>query len=378
MNRRNFLKFSLGAGAFALLWSSPQVRFFKEPGPPLCSPPPNYARFMATGDIMVHQTLLDYARQADGSYDFKPFLKYVRPILLQADVLFGNLETPLAGAEAKFTGYPNFNAPDELADALAWAGYKVLSVANNHALDRNWSGLIKTTEKLKERKLLYVGAFQSAEDKKEPRVAKTIGPTLGFLAYTYGVNGPHKNPAHEPWRLNFIKDEQILDEVKELKPKADIIIVSLHFGPEYQRWPSKTQTALVEKLLTAKVDLVLGHHPHVLQPVWGGGETMGHRAAIFSLGNFLSTQNQPFADHGLIFDCQIGFDQKGDKVLGPVTLHSTRCLKCVEDGQRVFRIVPTAAAIEHPKYFGLTDKHYQKLSRERDVMAELILSHGTL
>jgi poly-gamma-glutamate synthesis protein (capsule biosynthesis protein) len=377
MNRRRFLQLAglsvLAAGTWAAPWPGrPKVP--ARATATTCPPTDERGlRLIAVGDIMAHLPVTQSARQPDGSYDFRPHLKYVRPIFQDYDLALGNLETPLAGGAP--SGYPMFNAPDDLADSLKWAGFSALTLANNHSLDRGWPGLARTAEQVRARGFHYVGAYLSAADRAEPRLVSAGGVRAGLLGYTYGVNGPLSYPGGETWRLNVIDRELILADMAALKGAgADFIVINLHFGHEYHRTPHKTQIALVEALFQGGADLIIGHHPHVVQPgiLRPGPEGGG---AVFSLGNFLSNQRDRYTDQGLMVGATLGFDRLGRKTLGTITLRQTRCLRRVINGRPTYRVLPVHEALANPPAYALTEAEAAVLSRDRLAMSKHLVDY---
>jgi poly-gamma-glutamate synthesis protein (capsule biosynthesis protein) len=338
---------------------------------------PRGLTLMAVGDILMHTPLIHSASRPGGVYDFRPPFQYVRPLFRNADLVLGNLETPLAGGVS--SGYPSFNAPDDLAPALRWAGFSALNLANNHALDRGWKGLYRTIEVLDANGFLYLGAFRSAEDRARPRLFSAGGVTVGLLGYTYGVNrGAPPYPGRETWRLNLAAPGLMAEDIPALKAAgADFVVVNLHFGEEYQRRPNARQLALVDGLFEAGADLVIGHHPHVVQPGLVRQGADGGRAAVFSLGNFISNQQDRYTDQGLIVTVDLGFDLKGRKTLGSLTLRQTRCLRRVVDGRPTYRILPVREAAADPAAYGLTRAEAAFLARDGAALSEYLVNYGS-
>jgi poly-gamma-glutamate synthesis protein (capsule biosynthesis protein) len=323
---------------------------------------------------MVHQPVVKSALGADGLYDFRPHYQYVRPFFKNADLVVGNLETPLAGG--RYSGYPLFNAPDDLADALKWAGFSALNLANNHSLDRGWAGLARTVEVLKERGLIYMGAFTGPADRAAPRLFSAAGVTVGLSGYTYGVNVPLNYPNEETWRLNLADEKIIEADQSALKEAgADYTVVNLHFGEEYRRTPTAGQINLVENLFAAGVDLIIGHHPHVVEPARLRPGTGGGQAAVFSLGNFISNQRFPYTNQGLMLEVSLGFDPAGRKIMGPLILHQTRCLRRVVAGRPTYRVLPTYAALRNPGAYGLAPGETALLAADQLALSRHLLNY---
>ncbi|MDL2259395.1 CapA family protein [Deltaproteobacteria bacterium OttesenSCG-928-K17] len=379
MNRRDFLKWGLVAAAGISVWAAGDRPWLKVPARRTAtSCPPVEERaltLMATGDIMAHLPVTQSALLAGGGYDFRPHFKYVRPMLMNADLVIGNLETPLAGGRP--SGYPGFNGPDELAAALKWAGFNALTLANNHSLDQGWAGLQRTAEVVRDEGLMYVGAYLSAADRAAPRLFKAAGVTVGLGGYTYGVNGPRKFPANENWRLNFMDESLMLADLDNLKKAAaDFVVYNIHFGDEYQRRPNKKQIAVVEALFEGGADLIIGHHPHVVQPpVMRHKGPDGAGAAIYSLGNFISNQRDRYTDQGLMITCRLGLDHKGGKIFGPLTLHQTRCVKRIVDGRMTYRVLPVYEATQNPEAYGLNAREAAFLSADHQSMSRHLVDY---
>ncbi|RJE90117.1 CapA family protein [Paenibacillus sp. 1011MAR3C5] len=265
------------------------------------------AVWVGVGDIMSHYPQLPGAYDSKlGSYDFNPFFAEVKDILGQGDWIMANLETPIAGADFGYSGYPTFNAPYELAEALKNAGFNLLSTANNHSLDKGERGLLNTLQHLKELDLQAIGTASSQEEADALILAEQNGIRMGLLAYTYGTNGI-PIPQGKPYLVNLIDEEKIKADIARLKDNgADLVTVALHFGNEYQTTPSESQKSLARSLVAAGADIIAGSHPHVIQPyeVIEGYDDNGNETRsliIYSMGNFISNQRGDSKDYGVIF-----------------------------------------------------------------------------
>ena len=242
----------------------------------------------AGGDILIHRTI---AQIADGHapgadvYDFTPMLAPIEPWVGQADLAICHLEGALDPANAGLSYYPLFNAPHEVADALAAAGYDACSTAGNHTLDHGFTGLADTLAILDAAGIRHAGSARNAEERL-PSLYEVNGVTVGHLAYTYGTNGL-RVPEDEPWAVNLIGDgEGILEDAHwARKHGAEFVVVSMHWGTEYQTPPTAGQVALAERLLASPdIDLILGTHVHVVQPI---GRVDGE-VVIYGMGNQIS------------------------------------------------------------------------------------------
>ncbi|WP_411953252.1 CapA family protein [Alkalibacillus sp. S2W] len=244
----------------------------------------------AVGDILIHDRVYHGAKEGR-NYHFKPMLSVIKPQLESANLLFANQETMLAGEEMGLSGYPQFNAPKSVAEALKHVSTDIVSLANNHTLDYGQEAIEKTTDLLRNLSIDYIGSYQSESDQQQPRILEENGISVGFTAYTYGTNGIPR-PDDQDYLVQYIRDGNIKDDINEIEKQADFTVVSLHFGNQYEPLPTQNQKKLVRELTEAGADIILGHHPHVLQPI-ERVKTENHQSVVvYSLGNFLSGQRE--------------------------------------------------------------------------------------
>ncbi|MEB3282057.1 MAG: CapA family protein [Lyngbya sp.] len=281
------------------------------PEPPQQKPYTREAKLVAVGDIMMHGTQIKSGyNSSTKTYNYDSFFTEVKEIISQGDWAIGNLETTLAGPETGYTGYPLFNAPDTLADAIKNAGFNVLTTANNHSLDRREAGVLKTLENVKKRGLEPVGTAASAEEAEEILVLEKNEISMAILAYTYGTNGI-PIPEGKDYLVNLINEAEIIQDIQAAENLGvDVVTVALHFGSEYQRQPNEQQKKLVKNLVDAGADIILGSHPHVVQPyeIFERTDESGNNkkaVAIYSMGNFVSNQRGNYKDLGVIFKVNI-------------------------------------------------------------------------
>lgn len=337
-------------------------------------------KLSAVGDIMVHDGELNSAKNGD-NYDFAPFFEDIKPLIESADFSIGNLETTIAGKDKKYTGYPMFNSPDSLLDALKWTGFDLLITSNNHSMDRREDGIIRTIDALDSRGFLHTGTFKSQEDRDKILTVDVKGIKLAVIAYTYGTNGI---PVKIPYQVNLIDMDTILKDIEKAKAeKPDLLITYIHFGNEYVRQPNAEQKDIVEKLFNAGVDIVLGDHPHVVQPaerkvVAAGDGSYKDEFVIYSLGNFISDQRGDYKDIGVItnFSIQKNF-KTGKTMIKDVEYIPTWVQRYTKDGKRSYRILSMPDAIrnyENKKDPLLPEKDYNYLKKMYDEMMEHIQS----
>ncbi|MGH9233383.1 MAG: CapA family protein, partial [Acidimicrobiales bacterium] len=274
------------------------------PAAPPTTPPPRSFTLVAAGDVLLHSPLWEQAR-ADAAaaglpgHDFRPLLAGVKPLVSGADVAVCHMETPLAPAGGPYAGYPAFSVPPEIAPALADTGFDVCSTASNHTYDRGADGVDRTLAGLDAVGIRHAG---SARDPAEAN-AVTLVPAgearMALLSYTYGFNGIAA-PGGEAWRSNPIDEARIrADAARARAAGADVVVVALHWGLEYQHEPDDQQRTLGPALVRSPdVDLVIGHHAHVVQPI----EQVDGEWVVYGMGNFVAHQStaRPRTEEGLL------------------------------------------------------------------------------
>jgi poly-gamma-glutamate capsule biosynthesis protein CapA/YwtB (metallophosphatase superfamily) len=288
------------------------------PEPPTATPlpPVEEITISAVGDIMAHGPQLTAAYdKTTRQYDFSPNYAQITEQLSAADLTFGNLETTLSGAEKKYSGYPAFNTPDSLLDALKGAGFDLLTTANNHSLDRGWYGVQRTLETLATAGMPATGTYLDKESSQTPLILDVKNTKVAVLAYSYGENLSGNVPKD---KLTFCIKNISLPVVKRDIKKAremgaQIVIVSVHWGTEKARAPSAKMQSQAKSMLEYGADLVIGSHPHVLQKVTRmevtreDGSTYNGLVA-YSLGNFISNQYWQYQDSGIILNVTLQRD----------------------------------------------------------------------
>ncbi|MDT3696863.1 MAG: CapA family protein [Ignavibacterium sp.] len=270
------------------------------------------------GDLMCHSPQFEYAKVGKDSFDFTPTYRNVKRYLESSDFTFGNLETVTAGKKnGGFTGYPFFNSPSQYLDALKSVGFDLLVTANNHSIDRGENGVLLTIDELIKRNINYVGTYSSQTDRDSVRVYDIKGINIAFLAYSYGTNG-NPIPKGKNYLINLIDFNLIEQDIKTARNNgAELVLVHYHFGDEYIREPVKAQRDAVNKAIEFGADIIIGGHPHVLQPVdffrtVNGKLDTGFVA--YSMGNFISNQRDRFKDAGIIITLNILKDFNDNKI----------------------------------------------------------------
>jgi len=289
---------------------------------------------VASGDVLPHGPVLrraaDDGARAGQRYDFRPMLAELRPLVAGADLALCHLEVPLSRDGRAVASWPSFNAPPELAAALRWAGYDACSTASNHAMDRGAGGVAATLDVLDRAGLRHDGTARDAAEAAASTIVDVRGLRVGLLSYAYGLNSG-RLPSGQPWLVNLIDPARIIEDARAARRAgAHFVVVLLHWGQENQAAPTPSQRELARRLLAAtEVDLILGHHVHVVQPI----EQVGGKWVAYGMGNSLSNQTPAC--------CAAGSQ---DGVLVQVTI--------ARDGDaprvRAVRYVPTW--VEHPTF----------------------------
>lgn len=261
-------------------------------------------RFLAVGDFMQHGDQIRAAYDpASGQFDYEPAFRYLQPLIDSADLAILNLELTL-NDKNNFSGYPMFRSPDTLAHFIKAAGFDLLSTANNHTNDNFNYGLQHTLDVLDSLNLAHTGSFRDSSERKAtyPLIYElekdSVSLRLAVLSFTYGTNGI---PTRSPGLVNLMDSLQIRADIAKAKAqKPDLIVALAHWGLEYQLQPNKEQQKWEAWLRNEGVQLIIGGHPHVLQPL-AQDSSSGHFTA-YSLGNFISNQFRPNTDIGLVLE----------------------------------------------------------------------------
>jgi poly-gamma-glutamate synthesis protein (capsule biosynthesis protein) len=263
------------------------------------SPPARTATVLGSGDVLIHPALWEQAA-ADAKaenrpgYDFGPIYASIAPVTRAADLAICEMETPLAPPGGPFVGWPNFNAPPQVLTALKQIGYDSCTTASNHTLDQGFTGVKRTLDEIDAAGLKHTGSARSAREAATPLIVTTAsGVKIAQLAYAFGFNGIPV-PAGQPWLANLTDVATILAAAKRAKQAgADLVVLSMHWGTEYQHAPTAEQTALAKQLLASPdIDVILGDHTHVVQPF----AKVGKKWVAYGMGNQIARHADPVND----------------------------------------------------------------------------------
>lgn len=363
--------------AGSIITPSPSVEPTTTPtATPTPSPTPTPPAFtdavwVGVGDIMSHSPQLPGAySKATDSYNFEDVFAPIADLVAAGDWKMANLETPMAGKDYGYSGYPTFNAPIELAQALWKSGFNILSTANNHTLDKGVNGAMRTLDNVKEIGFTTVGSARDMEEAGQSVIVTHNDIAMGFLSYTYGTNGI-PIPEGKEFIVNLIDKDKIISDMKQLrKDGAEVITIALHFGNEYQTKPTEEQKTLARELIAAGADIIAGSHPHVLQPYEmvttvddQGIERQG--LIIYSMGNFISNQRGDSKDYGAIFrvDLRKHYDT-GSIEIKEVTVTPTWVHRYKPDESFRYRILPVEATLAAKNDALLKESDYETLEAD--------------
>lgn len=306
-------------------------------------PGPELLTMAFAGDLLPHGPLnavaASYGAASGSAYDYAPMLAPMRPILEGVDVAVCHLEVPMS-PDGVITSYPSFGSPGELIDAVAVSGYDGCSTASNHSLDRGFAGIVATLDRMDARKLRHVGTARTEAEGAQAAVYDVDGAQVAHLSYAYDFNG-YRIPADAPFAVDQIDVDRIrLDAALARQGGADLVVVSLHWGTEYRHEPSAYQRDVATRLLpNPDIDLVVGHHAHVVQPI----EKVGGTFVVWGLGNQLANQAQPGRSDGLTVQVAA---VKGDD--GRYEVAAIEAIPTLVDAGGSFEVWPIVASLRDP------------------------------
>jgi len=324
------------------------------PAEPEPLPEPTEIRIQFAGDVLMHSSfgIVDVARIGDHIYDFRPYLRDIKPFV-DGDLAIINMETPVdaVGGNRDITTFPMFNVPFEILEALQYAGFNHLISANNHSFDRGWSGLLNTVYSFERAGINHTGMHVDEEDFNTPTILDVNGIQVGIIAYTDSVNGMEGAvPAYAlPWAvLRFRSDSldsvpAITADIANLREAgAELVIVALHWGAEYVDAPTEMQQLIARALSDAGADVIMGKHSHTVQPLeWHYREDGSRSLIMYSLGNFLADQTRLTApsveaqtssswgrtQYGMLVSLQVVRDASGEIRLTEADVLPTLCMR---------------------------------------------------
>jgi len=331
------------------------------------------------GDLMCHSTQFNYARVDADSFDFTGVYKEVKKYLSDADLTIGNLETVTAGKSVEYSGYPYFNTPDDFVYALKDAGFNLLITANNHALDQGCDGVKRTIEVINENEIQHTGTFVSQEDRDSIRIFEINSIRIAILAYSENTNGL-PIPSDKKFSINLIDEEVIKRDILNARMKnAEVVLVHFHYGSEYNREPSDYQKEIVRKTIEAGADIIIGGHPHVIQPFdyfKTNNAKLDSGFVAYSLGNFISNQRWRYSDAGVILNLEISKNITKDSVfISEVEYLPTWVFKGDTEKGKEYIILPSQITDDDSVYNFLTNDDRKLMKEAYDDTKEIITKY---
>ena len=279
----------------------------------------------AIGDIMCHNTQYwDAYNKSNDEYDFSYVFDDVKSYTLSSDITIGNLETSFAGKERGYSNYPTFNSPDTLAKSIADIGVDVISTAGNHCLDMGFSGLSRTIDVLDNYNISHLGTYKTEESQKKFLYKDVNGVKISFIDYTYGTNGI-PIPSGKNFCVNLINKNLIKSQIEKAKSEdADIIVACMHWGTEYKTSANDEQKELADFLFKSGIDIILGNHPHVIEPMEKKTITLDDGSTkdvfvVYALGNFTADQRAEITRDSAILNLDITKDSDGKILINRVS-----------------------------------------------------------
>ena len=333
------------------------------------------------GDLMCHSTQFNYAMVDADSFDFTGVFREVKQYLSKADLTIGNLETVIAGKSKSYSGYPYFNAPDDFIYALKDAGFDLLITANNHALDQGWDGVKKTIDVISENKIHRTGTFTSQEDQDSIRIFQINSIKIAILAYSENTNGV-SIPKGKEFIINLIDERKIKEDILRAREKnVDVVIVHLHYGPEYNREPSDYQKEIVQKIIELGTDIIIGGHPHVIEPFdffKTNSTKLDTGFVAYSMGNFISNQRWRYSDAGVILNIQISKNKFTDSIyISDVGYIPTWVFKGNTEKGREYIILHSQIGVKDSVYKFLTNSDRKLMKEAFDDTKEIITKYNS-
>ena len=325
------------------------------------------AEINIVGDLMCHSTQFNYAHVKDDSFDFSVVFSEVKKYLSDADFTIGNFETVLAGNKKRYSGYPYFNAPDDFLLAIKEAGFDFLVNANNHAIDKGVKGVERTINVMDELGINHTGTYLSQHDRDSIRIININEIHFAILSYSYSTNGIPL-PKGKNYIINLIDYDLIEKDIAEARNEGvDIVLVYFHFGDEYQREPNSYQKEVINNTINSGADIIIGSHPHVVQPVnyfKTNKANLDTGFVAYSLGNFISNQRWRYSDSGVILKIKVSKNILTDSVyLSDVSYLPTWVFKGKTKKGREYIILPAEISYDDSLYSYLSKSEKEKMKQ---------------
>lgn len=280
------------------------------------TPEINSLSLITARDVLIHSPVYDAAYIGNNSYNFTPMFKDVKPIIESYDIAFYNQESIIGGKALGLSTYPRFNSPEEIGEATIDAGFDLVSLANNHTLDKGETGILNSLNYWSTKEnIMTAGSYTSEANREKIQIGEVNGITYTLLSYTTLTNGL-TIPSGKDYLVNVYSEAKAKEDIERVRDKVDIVLVSMHWGTEYTLDQIDSQEEIAEFLSEQGVDVVIGHHPHVIEPI----EYIGDTLVIYSLGNFISNQYRLGMDKAVGAMVSVNFEKVEENGISKVTI----------------------------------------------------------
>lgn len=296
---------------------------------------------IAVGDALIHDGVYKDAKTTqkgeDGYpiYDFKDMFTEIKEVIAPYDLKFYNQETIIGGKNIGLSSYPTFNSPDEIGLDLVHTGFNLVNLATNHTLDRGEKAILYSRNFWKKQDVLAVGSYDSVQDHDKVVIQEQNGIKYAILGYTTVTNGL-KVPTGKDYLLNVYEEEKVKADIERVRDQVDVLLVSMHWGVEYTHEPVASQKEIASYLSSLGVDVIIGHHPHVIEPI----EYIGDTLVIYSLGNFISAQEGTMKRVGMIVAFDVEKERKGSEEKVNITNVKADLLWTHHQRYKNFKVIP--------------------------------------
>lgn len=329
------------------------------------------ATLLSAGDVILHDKVIRSGKVSDDEYDYRSIFNEVKPYIEAADFSIISYEGVVMDSDRNYTGYPLFNAPPAIMTAIAYAGFDMVNQANNHCLDRKLKGLLESRSIIKRENLQVIGTYQDAA---EPRykIQDLNGIKVGFLAYTYGCNGneaaltKEEKSAH----LSLIDRNRIRADIEALDPRVDFVVMLMHWGVEYRKTATEDQKKLAQDMFSWGADIILGSHPHVVEPSEIHEINGEIKYVVYGMGNYLSNQiggNNPtersneYTEDGMMIRLTLKKDMSTGKASLVEVKHIPTWVYRIQEGNAYKYTIYPIPSVEESVFEGMDEALAEKL-----------------
>lgn len=290
--------------------------------------------FIMAGDVLIHSAVYADAYE-NGRYDFSSMFASIASIIEPYDLAFYNQETIIGGKALGLSSYPRFNSPEEVADALVDIGFNMVSVANNHSLDRGEEAIRYSQQYWSNKGVVVAGSSSSIEDRQDIPIYSKNNIRYALLAYTTTTNGL-STPVSKEYLVHTYSEQTVKEDIEKVRDQVDLLIVSMHWGTEYTFEPTESQKQIASYLASLGVDIVIGHHPHVIQPITFIDDTL----VVYSLGNFISGQIGLSKTIGMLVSLDVVKKYQGSESYLMLENVSSSLIYTYSENNQNYRVIP--------------------------------------